>query len=91
MTDKLKKGGYQKWTEPRPTRSPVDGVDMLREGYSNNFIAVKNQLFEKLQADYGTIARFIETGERWQPELPNADELNDKYSRERVNSYCKIY
>ena len=79
MTDRSKKV-FQKWQEAKPTRSPVDGVELLREGNSNNFIAVKNQLYEKLQSEYGTMASFIETGERWEPEEPDADELNEKYA-----------
>ena len=79
MADKPRKY-FQKWNETKAVTSPVEGVDMLREGNSNNFITVKNQLHDKLQSEYGNLASFIETGNRWQPEEPDIDELQEKYS-----------
>ena len=52
---------------------------MLKEGKGSNFVTVKEQLYDKLQADYGNQASFIETGIRWIPEPPTMDEIDSRY------------
>jgi len=62
--------------------SPVDGVDMLYNGKTTNFVTVKYQLYDKLQADHGDLATFIETDERWYLEAPTMEDLDEKFPEE---------
>lgn len=72
----------QRWTEPivpRSSKSPIEGVDMLREGKNTNFVSVKSQLYDKLQADYGNLCSFIETGVLWFPDEPDPTDIDERY------------
>jgi len=69
----------------------VEGVDMLQDGKTNNYVTVKQQLYDKLQADYGDIASFIETEERWYPEAPTMAGIAARYPDISVDNRDKLY
>ena len=59
--------------------SPVEGVDMLAYGMDNRFIAIRQQLSDKLREDYGELASFVLSGVRSDPEVPSIDALTAKW------------
>ena len=62
-----------------PKASPVEGVETLRDGKTTNFVTVKAQLYDKLQADYGDLASFIDSGKLWYPEVPTMEDVDERY------------
>ena len=89
--ERQQKKVFPKWNVVKTTKSPVEGVDLLRDGKGSNYVTVREQRYDKLQEDYGNLANFIETGQRWEPEAPDKDAINDRYEDAPVKVKDSIY
>ena len=78
-------GRKAKQFRPRESssKSPIEGISMLKYGPNNNFREVKKQLNTHLSTKYGWMSRIVEKSEYYMP--PEID-----YDAKRVESMQRI-
>ena len=55
------------WPRESTSKSPIEGVSMLKYGPNNNFREVKKQLNTHLSTKYGWMSRIVERSEYYTP------------------------